>query len=124
VRYSSGADVFTLGPRSSREIRLRLAAGSEFNAEDVRAAGDDLRIRIRTLVDGSIIGGMSFALDLAMKRPPNFRPPKHRDRLDELAEHLLGSLDLQHREVRSIDVTHVVIDIELGDRRDDEPDDY
>ena len=63
-------------------------------------------------VDGSIVGAMSYALDPTLTQPPRTRPDKRRGRLDQLAEELLEDLDLRHREVRAVDVTHIVLDVE------------
>jgi hypothetical protein len=67
-------------------------------------------------VDGSIVGAMSYALDPSLTQPPRTCPGKRRDRLDQLAEELLEDLDLRQREVRAVDVTHIVLDVELGAR--------
>jgi hypothetical protein len=124
LRYTSGAASFTLGPRAVREVRFELTEGADFTGDEVRKAGQDLRIRVRMRVDGSIVGGMSYALDPSLTRPPRTRPGKRRGRLDELAEELLESLDLRQREVRAVDVTHIVLDVELGARtRHHDPED-
>lgn len=114
LRYTSGAASFTLGPRAVRKVRFELTEGADFTPDEVRKAGEDLRIRIRMRVDGSVVGGMSYAIDPHLTRPPRTRPGKQRGRLDELAEELLEGLDLRHREVHSVDVTHVILDVELG----------
>jgi hypothetical protein len=97
-------------------VRFELTEGADFTGDEVRKAGQDLRIRVRMRVDGSIVGGMSYALDPSLTRPPRTRPRKRRGRLDELAEELLESLDMRQREVRAVDVTHIVLDVELGAR--------
>ena len=63
-------------------------------------------------VDGSIVGAMSYVLDPSLTQPPRTRPDKRRGRLDQLAEELLEDLDLRQREVRAVDVTHIVLDVE------------
>ncbi|MGE5111729.1 MAG: hypothetical protein ACM3JB_12785, partial [Acidobacteriaceae bacterium] len=112
---------FTLGPRASREVRFSLDPGKDFTAGEVRAAGTELRVKVRGLVDGAIIGGMSYALDPDLKRPDGGRPPrKHRRLSDVLKE--IDLLSLGHREIESIEVTHIILDIALEDscERDDE----
>ena len=79
----------------------------------------DLRIKVRTLVDGAIVGGMSYALDASLKQPPRERPGKRRRRLDKLVREL-GLADLGNREVESVKVTHIIVDIALADPCDDD----
>jgi hypothetical protein len=131
AQLAGGGPSFTLGPRASREVRLALTEGDEFSPADVRAGGD-LRVRVRTRAEGSVVGGMSYQLDPTLKRPPGARPKRRRRKhLEELAERLLAGLDLREREVRSVDVTHIVVDVELERRkhhhrthdRDDDRDD-
>lgn len=124
LRYTTGAASFTLSPRAVREVRFELTDGADFTGDEVRKAGQDLRIRVRMRVDGSIVGGMSYALDPSLTRPPRTRPRKRRGRLDELAEELLENLDLRQREIRAVDVTQIVLDVELGARtRHHDPED-
>jgi hypothetical protein len=122
VRWSSGGPTFTLGPRASKEIRFALDRGPEFTPDDVRAAGGDVVIKIRTRIDDRVGGGMSYALDPTLKRPPRVRPDGKRRRLDEIGEELLRSVDLRGREVKSVDVTHIIVDIALGECPRDEDD--
>jgi hypothetical protein len=112
VRWGS-AEKFTLGPRGSREIRFGLEAGEAFSPAEVRAAGNDLRIKVRTLVDGAIVGGMSYALDANIKRPPSVRLPDKRHRLLELGEELLRDGVLNGSKVESVEITHIIVDIAL-----------
>lgn len=115
-----GASRFTLGPRASREVRFSLDPGKDFTATEVRAAGPDLRIRVRSLVDGAIIGGMSYALDPSLKRPPIVHlPPKKRLRLEDVIKDL-DLRGLSHREVESIEVTHIIVDIALQNSFEEE----
>ena len=118
----NGPGAFTLGPRGNKEIRFAIDPGQEFTPDDVRGAGPDLRIKVRTLFDGAIVGGMSYALDPSLKRPPRDRPVKRRRRLDELAEEI-SLLDLRGRNVESVKVTYIIVDIALTDSCDDDEDD-
>jgi 8-oxo-dGTP pyrophosphatase MutT (NUDIX family) len=61
-------------------------------------------------------------LDPTLKRPPRVRPDGKRRRLDEIGEELLRSVDLRDREVKSVDVTHIIVDIALGECPRDEGD--
>ena len=118
VRWN-GPAAFTIGPRGNREIRFGLDPGNEFTADEIRAAGADLRIRVRTLVDGAIVGGMSYALDPSLKQPPRERRGKRRRRLDKLVKEL-GLEELGDREVESVKVTHIIVDISLADPCDED----
>lgn len=59
-----------LEPRAGREVTLVVHPGGNFTAGDVTAAGPDAVIRLRTLIDGLVVGGMSFILDPALSDPP------------------------------------------------------
>ena len=90
----------------------------EFTADQVRAAGADLRVHVRMRVDEHVVGGMSYQLDPDLKRPPHVRPGGKHSRLDEIVEELLG--EAKHgRRVEDVSITHIVVDIELGDDCDD-----
>ena len=123
VRWRSGPSAFTLGPRSSREIRFALERGEDFTPEEVRAAGSNVRVKVRTRIDGSVVGGMSYTLDPTLKRPPGDGRKKRRHRLDEIGEQLLRSVDLRARDVKSVEVTHIIVDITLSDSCNDDEDD-
>jgi hypothetical protein len=59
-----------LEPGAQRPLRLKLMAGKDFTAEDVQRAKDDVRIRVRTMVDGLVTGGISYELDPRLEEPP------------------------------------------------------
>jgi hypothetical protein len=56
-----------LAPHTSREIVFSLVAGDDFGPRDVPG---DARIRVRTLMDDVIVGGMTYAVDPALTAPP------------------------------------------------------
>jgi hypothetical protein len=113
---------FTLGPRASREVRFDVHGGRDFTAEEVEAAGADLQLKIRARVDNQIVGGMSYALDPSLRRPPRDHRRRRRGRLDEIAEELLEATSPRSREVRDVTITHIVVDIELGECREEDED--
>jgi zinc metalloprotease ZmpB len=123
LRFTKGMGTLTLGPRADREVRFTLEPGRQFTAEEVRAAGADLRLHIRMRVDDSIVGGMSYELDPALKRPPHVVPTHRRGRLDRIAEELLEEAELRGRKVKDVNITHIVVDIELADESDPPDDD-
>jgi hypothetical protein len=65
---NAGGGSFSLGPRASRVIRPRLIPGSSFTAAQVLAAGD-VTIVAEVLVDGLVVGGITYVLDAQLKHP-------------------------------------------------------
>ena len=59
-----------LEPGAQRQLRLTLTVGKDFTEEDVLQAKDDIRIRVRTMVNGIVTGGISYELDPRLKEPP------------------------------------------------------
>lgn len=62
-----------LEPKAQRRLRLVLAPGRDFSTEDVLQAKSDNRIRVRTIANGVITGGISYELDPRLKEPPTER---------------------------------------------------
>lgn len=61
---SQGRNKFEMGPREQRKVILQIEPGEEIRPEHVKRAiaeGDN-EITIRTLMDGELIGGMSYPL--------------------------------------------------------------
>jgi zinc metalloprotease ZmpB len=115
---------FTLAPRASRDVRFELEGGAEFGPGEIERLGDHAIIRLRTLVDGAIVGGMSYALDPHLSRPPSPFPPRRRaSRSGGLAEELLEGLEVRRREVRSVEITKVTLEIEFADCDDEHEED-
>jgi len=115
---------FTLAPRASRDVRFELEGGAEFGPGEIERLGDHAIIRLRTLVDGAIVGGMSYALDPHLSRPPSPFPPRKRaSRSGGLAEELLEGLEVRRREVRSVEITKVTLEIEFADCDDEHEED-
>jgi hypothetical protein len=71
-----GGGSFTLGPRDTREMQPRLIGGQTFTAAAVTAAGQ-VAIEIVVLVDGLVVGGLTFVLDPKLKHPPHEVVIKH-----------------------------------------------
>jgi zinc metalloprotease ZmpB len=120
LRWDSPS-LFTLGPRASRQVQFSLDPGKDFTADEVRVAGADLRVKVRSLMDGAIIGGMSYALDPDLKRADGGRPPRKHRRLSDVFKDI-DLCSLGHREIESIEVTHIILEIALEKpcERDDE----
>ena len=119
-----GGAKFTLGPLASREVVLSVQPGRDFAPGDVPLDVGATMIKIRTLLDGIIVGGMSYQVDPALRRPPRERPRRaRREESEELAEKLLESIGLADREVESVRLRKVTIDIEVEDEEEDEDSD-
>ena len=74
-----GGGSFSLGPRDSRIIRPRLISGQDFTAAQLIAAGQ-VTIVFPVLVDGLVVGGLTYVLDPDLKHPA-------RESVDEPEEH-------------------------------------
>jgi hypothetical protein len=58
-------------------------------------------LRLRTKLDGMVVGGMSYSVDATLKRPPREVPPRHKRRAGRrAAEELLEALDLPSADVQ------------------------
>ena len=96
---------FELRPGERREIVIDLTAGRDFTADQV-AAGDDRDVAVELLADGMVVGGMTYRLDPALKRPPTAR-----DDCRDRAGDLLRCLDIPADKVKNVHVKKVSIDI-------------
>ncbi|MDT0482022.1 hypothetical protein [Streptomyces doebereineriae] len=107
-----GGAAFELGPLASREVRPRLIPGGGFHANEVAGT----TISIRSLVDGMVSGGMSYAIEAELHELPDEQPghSTERDQSPEAAARLLGCLDLPNDDVQGVHVRRVTVDIELG----------
>ncbi|HWE13234.1 MAG TPA: hypothetical protein VG365_06975 [Solirubrobacteraceae bacterium] len=63
-----GAGSFSLGPRDAREIKPRLIGGRSFTAAELTAAGH-VAIDFVVLVDGLVVGGLTYVLDPKLEHP-------------------------------------------------------
>ncbi len=66
--------VFELKPGEKREVRIALAAGQSFTKDGVRRAKGGRRIRVRSIVEGIVTGGISYELDPRLTKPAPERP--------------------------------------------------
>jgi hypothetical protein len=93
---------------------MSIEPGENFSEMDVRKAGERARIRVRTKLDGWIVGGMTYSIDPTLKRPSAQRPARGaREAANEAAEELLETLDLPGQEVDSVRIKRVTVDIDL-----------
>ncbi len=116
---SSGGNTFSLGPRSNREVILGVQPGADFSPQDVTAAGSSAVIRLETLIDGLIVGGMTYAVDPTLRLPAPEHPTKPEGAVcKEAAQELLECLDLPTGHVRKVRIKRVTIDIDLEEECD------
>jgi len=108
-----GGSSFTLAPRGSREVLLRLKPGSDFSPSDVPRMGPGARIVVRTIVNGIPVGGMSYTVDPHLKSPPPEVPAEERKECAEEAKELLECLRVPVDEVKSVRIKRFTLDIKL-----------
>lgn len=116
-----GGSRFRLGPLSGRDAMMTLLPGADFGPQAVGAS--DSMLRVRTKLDGMVVGGMSYSIDPTLKRPPSEFPPRHKRHTGRrTAEELLEALDLPDADVRDVRITRVTLDIDLEveDREDED----
>jgi zinc metalloprotease ZmpB len=101
-----GGASFSLGPRGTREIRLRMVGGQSFTKAEVLAAGR-VAIELVVLVDGLVVGGLTYLVDPELRWPA--REWEHHE--DEEQEHHPDpEEDGEHR--HSPRAIHLKIDID------------
>jgi hypothetical protein len=107
-----GGPAFELGPLASREVRPRLIPGGGFQANEVAGT----TISIRSLVDGMVSGGMSYAIDAELHEPPQEQPgcSTEGNPSREAAARLLDCLDLPNNDIQKVRVRRVTLEIDLG----------
>ncbi len=112
---SPGGEKFHLGPRGERKVIFNIIPGTPFNASELKQAGED--IDIHTMIDGLIIGGMTYRIDPKIKE----NLPERSDGADEdssckePSEKLLRCLGLPSDGVKSAKLRKVTIDILFKD---------
>lgn len=114
VRFTNpGGGKFTLGPRDSRKIEIRLEAGGDFSPKDVTP---NTAIRILAYADQQFIGGMTYAIDPKLKVKPAEHPtcPGKAD-CSDVAKNLLDCLDVPADKVKSVRIKRITIDIDLAE---------
>jgi hypothetical protein len=77
VLENPGGGSFSLGPRDAREILPRLHRGHTFTAAEVAAAGT-LAIELVVVVEGIVVGGLSYELDPTLDHAPADRHDRKR----------------------------------------------
>lgn len=108
---SPGGEKFQLGPRSERKVIFNILPGTPFNASELKQTGED--IDIHTMIDGLIIGGMTYRIDPRIKENLLERADgaDEGSSCEEPSEKLLRCLGLPSDGVKSAKLRKVTIDI-------------
>lgn len=110
---SPGGNAFRLSPRASREVVFDLIPGRDFTARDVRFEGGRTLITIRARIEGTVVGGMSYQIDPALKQVPREHAQRERARRRlEAAEELLESFEIDANDVKNVRIKGISIEIE------------
>ncbi|GLQ91273.1 hypothetical protein [Dyella acidisoli] len=110
-----GGSSFSLPSYGSREVLLRLRAGSDFSPSDVPRTGTGSRIVVRLIANGIPIGGMSYLIDPNLISPPPETKGKGDKCCAEEAEELLKCLRISAHDVESVRIKRITLDIKLRD---------
>ncbi|MCW8935342.1 MAG: hypothetical protein OQK98_11515 [Gammaproteobacteria bacterium] len=110
-----GGSQFTLAPGATREIFLRIKAGSDFSANEINMA--DSNINVLTYADDMLMGGMTYAIDPNMKTVPRQTSDscKEPTNCEDQGQALLDCFNFSNEKVKSVKVKKVTVEIELKD---------
>jgi len=106
-----GGSSFSLGPRGTREIRLRMIGGQSFTKAEVVAAGR-VAIELVVLVDGLVVGGLTYVVDPDLKWPAREWEDHDDKDKDEDKEQHEDHPDENGEQGRSSRAIHLRIDID------------
>jgi hypothetical protein len=108
---SPGGETFQLGPRDERKVIFNIIPGSPFGASELNRNGED--IDIQTMIDGLLIGGMTYRIDPKIKENLPERPhgADGGPSCKQPSEKLLSCLGLPSDGVKSAKLRKVTIDI-------------
>jgi hypothetical protein len=108
---SPGGEKFQLGPRGEHKVIFNIILGSPFNTSELKQTGED--IDIQTMIDGLIIGGMTYRIDPKTKENLPERPHgvDGGPSCKQPSEKLLSCLGLPSDGVKLAKLRKVTIDI-------------
>lgn len=104
---------FELASGAQREMVIRLHPGSNFSVEQVEAEAS-VDIRIDTLADDNLIGGMTYRLDPSIKTPHNSKSGCKPNCNDE-AQNLIECLGFKGKKVKNARINEIILGIKLKD---------
>ena len=103
---------FRLKPGEKKELVFDLTTGEDFTKAEVESSLDR-NIVVSVLADGALIGGMTYYLDANLKKPINSRGSETKDCAGH-AKQLLKCLNISEQHVKSVKVSKISLDIEMG----------
>jgi zinc metalloprotease ZmpB len=107
-----GGAVPVLGAGANQQMAMQIVPGRDFSAAEA-AASPEKMIRVTGRANGFIIGGLSFAVDPSLVRPPVTTPQPGRPCTD-LAKQLVDCLDVPAARVRKVRVRRITVDIDFA----------
>ncbi len=112
---SPGGEKFQLAPRGERKVIFNIIPGRLFNASELKQVGED--IDIQTMIDGLIIGGMTYRIDpkIIENLPERPHGADGSPSCKQPSEKLLSCLGLPSDGVKSAKLRKVTIDILFKD---------
>ena len=109
-----GGEKFQLGPRDERKIVFKVLPGQSFKKSELNQTGED--IDVHTMIDGLLIGGMTYRIDPRIKEILPERPNgTDVSSCKESSKNLLKCLGLPSKGVKSAKIRKVTIDINFKD---------
>lgn len=107
----AGGGIFTLGPRGSRQVPITVQPGADFGSEDVPS---DAIIRFQSIINGLIVGGISYSVDPTLSSPaPELPEPTGSTACNNAAQGLLDCFGLPATRVRRVRAKRITIEIDL-----------
>lgn len=117
VRSEEGGAKFSLGSRAVRRLTIDVEAGGDFTAADVGVS--PAMIRINTLINGIIVGGMSYLVDPTLLEPAKEHKGDPCDsRTGMVRKEAKGFLkclgvDIPGDSVESVEISKITVEIDL-----------
>ncbi|MFM9700267.1 hypothetical protein [Streptomyces europaeiscabiei] len=114
IDLDEAANGFRLDAGAKRRLKLRLAPGQSFTADELRQAGEQ-SIEVGLLADGMEIGGMRYTVDPDRGANPEGGLRVTGARSSDAAHGLLERLGVDEADVTNVAVRRVSLDIEFRD---------
>jgi hypothetical protein len=109
-----GAAAPVLDAGATKQMVMQIIPGGDFTAADA-AASPDKMIRVIGRANGFIVGGLSFAVDPTLLRPPVTEPGPV-DGCIDVAKKLVECLDVPGARVSKVRVRRIIVEIDFADK--------